>query len=185
MDDFDPDDSPEERSRPVRSPLEPWPGEPEELHAEFVAWAAWFGSSARLVGGQTNLSHALDEARALGIIRPGLKDADAITWGWMPRARTWRRMAAAAAVAEVEDEHAEIQARLLAIARESAEILEASLMSARAKGQVPSKQITALEKLAKTAALLSGRPTATVAVDLSNVPTDKIAEALAVLESED
>lgn len=178
---LDPD--PDAPTQGPLKPLDPWPGEPEDLHAEFLRFAAWWADGTQTPRkGSGVLSAILVEARTQGVIRPGILDADAVAWSWLARARAYRRELADEIVALSKDRAAAIHEALLDTAAELTEVLARSVTSARATGRVPKDEIASLEKLAKTAALLSGRPTARVGLDLSGVPSDALRESLAILD---
>lgn len=178
----DPDCEPPPEAGPLK-PLDPWPGEPEDLYAEFLRFAAWWADGTQTPRkGSGVLSAILVEARTQGVIRPGILDADAVAWSWLARARAYRRELADEIVALSKDRAAAIHEALLDTAAELTEVLARSVTSARATGRVPKDEIASLEKLAKTAALLSGRPTARVGLDLSGVPSDALRESLAILD---
>lgn len=170
------------QERPPLTPLDPWPGEPLDLHTEYVRFATWWANGNGPRKGSGVLSAILAEARAQGVIRPGIRDRDAQTWSWLSRARSYRRELSDQIVAESADRAAAIHDRMLTVAAELVEVLDRSVSSARATGRVPKDEIASLEKLAKTAALLSGRPTARVGLDLSDAPTEALLKALAALD---
>ena len=164
-------------------PLDPWPGEPPDLHSEFLRFAAWWADGTQTPRkGSGVLSAILVEARTQGVIRPGILDADAVAWSWLARARAYRHELADEIVAMSRDRVAAMHEDMLETAAELCEVLRRSVTAARATGRVPKDEIASLEKLAKAAALLSGRPTARVGLDLSGVPSDALRESLAILD---
>lgn len=178
----DPDYEPPSDAGPLK-PLDPWPGESPDLHAEFLRFAAWWADGKDTPRkGSGVLSAILVEARTQGVIRPGILDADAVAWSWLARARAYRRELADDFVAKSRDQAAAIHEGMVETAAELLEILRRTLVAARATGRVPKDEIASLEKLAKTAALLSGRPTARVGLDLSGVPSEELRASLAILD---
>jgi hypothetical protein len=126
--------------------------------------------------------HALEAARIAGVIRPSVRDDDAVTWAWLTRAKAWRARVVELAAAEVKDRHVAMHERLLDLSERTATALEADVDRVLAGGKEALRVAQALEKLVKVYSHLADRPTTRVEVDLSDASLEALRKAMAALE---